>query len=272
MRTGRRKRIMVACVTFETDKIVSPLEFYETNRIHLIHFSKDPLDSDNIYNLFYNRVVELIEDLPRKVEIVEHNATVYNFGEMLKTVLNILQTENRDEEGCEIYVNVSAGTSEYTAASTIASMMVKGTVPFTVNSQEFTVSREMMKEVYFSDGKPVGMTKKAGEPRTLPNYSIDMPEEHLVRGLRTMDRLISEKKTVSAPVMIEALKDEKIWYRDVKQSANMKTTKRQTEAVYYQRDFVSKWLRYGWIEKNPLNGKYSLTERGKTVIDTFYTV
>ena len=222
MRTGRRKRIMVACVTFETDKIVSPLEFYETNRIHLIHFSKDPLDSDNIYNLFYNRVVELIEDLPRKVEIVEHNATVYNFGEMLKTVLNILQTENRDEEGCEIYVNVSAGTSEYTAASTIASMMVKGTVPFTVNSQEFTVSREMMKEVYFSDGKPVGMTKKAGEPRTLPNYSIDMPEEHLVRGLRTMDRLISEKKTVSAPVMIEALKDEKIWYRDVKQSANMK--------------------------------------------------
>ncbi len=272
MSSGRKKRIMVACVTFETAKVAEPVGFYEANRIHLIHFSKKPEDKSDVYNLFYDRVVELIEDMGREVEIVEHNEVVYDFRTMLRTVLEIIQSENASEEGCEIYVNVSAGTSEYTAASTIASMMVPGTVPFTVNSKEYTIDKSRIRDLYFIDGKPVGLTKVSAEPKTLPSYNIDIPDEHLVRGLRILDEKNSRRQPTSSSHMVDALKEAGIWYRDVEPQDDKKTTVRQTEAVYYQRDFIYKWTKNGWIEKSDRNGKYVLTELGKTVIDTFYTI
>ncbi|MBR7006327.1 MAG: hypothetical protein IKH98_05445 [Candidatus Methanomethylophilaceae archaeon] len=269
MTTGRRRRVMVACVTFETSKIVDPVDFYEANEVHLIHYSKNPDDADNVYNAFYNRVVEMILAIPRNIEIVEHNEVVYDFGVMLRTVLEILQSDDGDRE---VYVNVSAGTSEYTAASTIASMMVPGTVPFSVNTREFTVAGDRIKDLYYVDGKPVGLTKVAGEPKTLPSYSIDIPEEHLVRGLRILDDRNARKLSISSPNMVTALKEAGIWYRDTEGREDMKTSQRQTEAVYYQRDFVSKWQKSGWIRKHEMTGKYVLTEQGRIVIETFYTV
>ena len=272
MSSGRKKRIMVACVTFETAKVTEPVSFYEANKIHLIHYSKNPSDKNNVYNLFYDRVVELIEGYGRDIEIVEHNEVVYDFRVMLRSVLEIIQSENRNEEGCEIYVNVSAGTSEYTAASTIASMMVPGTVPFTVNSKEYTVDNSRIKDLYFIDGKPVGLTKVSSEPMTLPNYSIDIPDEHLVRGLRILDQKNEARKPTSSSHMVDALKDAGIWFREIEPRDDKKASVRQTEAVYYQRDFIYKWAKNGWIEKNERSGKYVVTELGRTVLDTFYTV
>ncbi|MBR4225574.1 MAG: hypothetical protein IKR86_02110 [Candidatus Methanomethylophilaceae archaeon] len=271
MSSGRKRRIMVACVTFETAKITEPVRFYEANRIHLIHYSRHPEDKENVYNQFYDRVVELIRESGRDIEIVEHNEVVYDFRIMLRTVLEVIQSENRNEEGCEIYVNVSAGTSEYTAASTIASMMVPGTVPFTVNSKEYTVDSSRVKDLYYIDGKPVGLTKVSSEPMTLPCYSIDIPEEHLVRGLRILDEKNAAKQSTSSSHMVEALKDKGLWYRDVEQQPDKKTSAKQTEAVYYQRDFIYRWAKNEWIVKNERSGKYVVTELGKRVLDTFYT-
>ena len=270
MNSGRRKRIMIACVTFETAKITEPVAFYEANKVHLIHYTKDPSEN-NVYNDFYSRVTELIREISCSIEIVEHNETVYDFGLMLKTVLNIIQTEKSGDDDCEIYVNVSAGTSEYTAASTIASMMVPGTVPFSVNTKEFTVDKEHIRDVYYIDGNPVGLTKTSGEPKILPNYSIEMPDEYLVRGLRILDSRIKSKSSVSSTYMVNALKENGLWYRDTESSGDRKTSQRQVEAVYYQRDFISQWIKYGWIRKDERTGKYRLTDSGNTVIDTFYT-
>ncbi|MBR6204867.1 MAG: hypothetical protein IKQ60_07480 [Candidatus Methanomethylophilaceae archaeon] len=272
MSSGRKRRIMIACVTFETAKITEPIEFYEANRIHLIRYSKDPDDKEIIYNLFYERVVELVGQMGRDIEIVEHNEVVFDFRTMLRTVLEIIQSENRKEEGCEIYVNVSAGTSEYTAASTIASMMVPGTVPFTVNSREYTVDSSRIKDLYFIDGKPVGLTKVSSEPMVLPSYTIDIPEEHLVRALRILDDRISSRLPANSTHMVDALKDAGIWYRDIEPKDGDKASARQTEAVYYQRDFIYKWLKNGWIAKSDRNGKYVVTELGRRVLDTFYTI
>ncbi|MBO4569559.1 MAG: hypothetical protein J5674_06415 [Candidatus Methanomethylophilaceae archaeon] len=269
MTSGRKRRVMVACVTFETSKIVDPIDFYEANEVHLIRYSKDPYDAENVYNAFYDRVVELIDGLPRDVEVIEHNEVVYDFGAMLRTVLEILQAK---DEGREVYVNVSAGTSEYTAASTIASMMVPGTIPFTVNTREFTVGGDRIKDLYYMDGKPVGLTKVAGEPKTLPGYSIDIPEEHLVRGLRVLDGRCSRKESISSPNMVAALKEAGLWYRDTENLDDKKTSQRQTEAVYYQRDFTSKWMRNGWVRKHEKTGKLVVTDQGRMILETFYTI
>ena len=110
--SGRKKRIMVACVTFETAKVVEPALYYEINKAHIIHYVKDPLsESGMIYDSFFRRVCELLEtESPRSVEVVVHNERVSDFSVMLRTVLSIIQAENSGEDGCEIYVNISSGS------------------------------------------------------------------------------------------------------------------------------------------------------------------
>ena len=272
--SGRKKRIMVACVTFETSKVVEPALYYEINKAHIIHYVKDPdSESGKIYDSFRRRVCERLEsESPREVEIVEHNERVSDFSVMLRTVLSIIQMENSGEEGCEIYVNISSGSPEYAAAATVASMMVSGTIPFSVNTKEYTVSTDRIRDVYFVDDQPVGMTKTTYPPRTMPIYAINIPEEHLVRGLRILGHRNEAKLSVTSGRMVEALKEAGLWYRDTESDdPDRKANQRQTEAVYYQRDFISKWLKNGWIVKDDLRNRYVLTESGTTVIGTFYT-
>lgn len=274
MPSGRKKRIMVACVTFETSKVVEPALYYEINKAHIIHYVKDPdSESGKIYDSFRRRVCERLEsESPREVEIVEHNERVSDFSVMLRTVLSIIQMENSGEEGCEIYVNISSGSPEYAAAATVASMMVPGTIPFSVNTKEYTVSTDRIRDVYFVDDQPVGMTKTTYPPRTMPIYAINIPEEHLVRGLRILGHRNEVKLSVTSGRMVEALKEAGLWYRDTESDdPDRKANQRQTEAVYYQRDFISKWLKNGWIVKDDLRNRYVLTESGTTVIGTFYT-
>ena len=271
--SGRKKRIMVACVTFETSKVVEPALYYEINKAHIIHYVKDPdSESGKIYDSFRRRVCERLEsESPREVEIVEHNERVSDFSVMLRTVLSIIQMENSGEEGCEIYVNISSGSPEYAAAATVASMMVPGTIPFSVNTKEYTVSTDRIRDVYFVDDQPVGMTKTTYPPRTMPIYAINIPEEHLVRGLRILGHRNEAKLSVTSGRMVEALKEAGLWYRDTESDdPDRKANQRQTEAVYYQRDFISKWLKNGWIVKDDPRNRYVLTESGTTVIGTFY--
>ena len=272
--SGRKKRIMVACVTFETSKVVEPALYYEVNKVHIIHYVKDPAsESGKVYDSFCNRVKELLEnESPLPIEIVDHNERVSDFSTMLRTVLSIIQEENSSEGGCEIYVNISAGSPEYAAASAIASMMVPGTIPFSVGSKEYTVPTERIPEVYYLDGKPVGLTKSTYDPRTLPSYVIEMPEEHLVRGLRILSQRNDAGDSVTSGKMVAALKEAGLWYRDTEsRGKDIKSNQRQTEAVYYQRDFISKWVKFGWAEKDERRSRYVLTDEGRNIIGTFYT-
>lgn len=263
---------MVACVTFETSKVVEPALYYEINKAHIIHYVKDPVsESGRIYDSFCRRVCErLREESPREVEVVIHNERVSDFSVMLRTVLSIIQTEDAEGE-CEIYVNISAGSPEYSAAATVASMMVPGTVPFSVGTQEYTVPTERIPDVYFIDGQPVGLTKSTYPPRIMPIYAINIPEEHLVRGLRILHERNTAKQSVTSGRMVDELKKAGLWYRDTEtDDPDKKSNQRQTEAVYYQRDFITKWTRNGWVVKDELRNRYVLTDDGINVINTFY--
>lgn len=273
MPSGRKKRIMVACVTFETAKVVEPMLYYEVNRAHIIHYVKDPTsESGEIYESFYNRVVELLEERsPLKVEVIKHNERLSDFSVMLRTVLSIIRSEQEAEPDCDIYVNISAGSSEYAAAATIAAMMTN-TIPFSVGTKEYTVPTSDIPKLYYIDGKPVGLAKSTYEPRALPSYNIDMPEEHLVRGLRILDDRNSKNLPVTSGKMVAALKDSNLWFRDPEsKNDDKKASQRQIDAVYYQRDFISKWSDHGWIEKDPHLSRYVVTAKGKIILSTFFT-
>jgi hypothetical protein len=272
--SGKKERVVISCVTFETTKITEPVFYYDATKVYLIHYVRDVGSAKGtVYQDFYDRVCELIrEGSPRKVDVVERIGSVSNFTVMLKTVLNII----REEEGNDIFINISAGSSEFAAAAAIAAMMNPGTCAFSVGTKEYTIKDdESVKKAYYENGKPIGLTKIPYDPKSLPSYFIKMPEEHLVRALRILHETNESHKSSSSSKMVEKLKENEIWYRgkgeeDISKPGIEGSKKRQSEAVYYHRDFVLKWQENGWVEKDDLLKRYVLTEDGKKIIVTFH--
>jgi hypothetical protein len=265
MSSGRRERVIIACATFETFKITEPAIHYDATKVHLIHYTDPSNEKNLIYEEFYEQVCKLIKKGLPKAEIIEHRATVYDFTIMLRTILGIISSEN----DADVFVNISAGTSEYTAAAVIASMMVPHTVPFSVSTKEYSIPDEDLRKIYYSDGVPVGLSSSTNEPKALPRYRIDMPEEHLVKGLRILNNK-SIDEPASGTVIIDTLKELNIWYRKDK-SSDSDIERKRYEAVCYQRDFVDKWKEKRWIAKDEKTKKYYVTDEGKIILNTFYT-
>ena len=278
MLSGRRERIAISCVTFETTKITDPIKFYEATKIHLIHYVRDPnTENGKIYTDFYKRVCEIIEtDSKNPTEIIEHIENVNDFTAMLRTVLSIIEEENSKIEPSDIFVNISAGTSEYAAAAAIASMMTPGTIPFSVATNTYKIKgAEEIRDAFYQSGKPIGLTATVREPKRLPRYSIPIPDKNLIMGLKILDEMNKKKQSPKGSTMIKALKEEGLWRRDsgefsIHPSSDEKFKETRSDSVYYHRDYISKWQKNGWIYKDEFKKRYFLTEEGKIVLNTFY--
>ena len=92
-RTGKKERIMIACVTFETVKVTDPVKFYGCEKVHLIHYVKQRNPSASVFGEFYDRVCEIIGKQNRNVQIEEHNRNVSDFPGMLSEILSIIESE-----------------------------------------------------------------------------------------------------------------------------------------------------------------------------------
>jgi len=272
---GRKGRVMIACVTFETIKIVDPIRFYAATKVHLISYIRDSnSERSRPYKEFYSQVCEMISDIDPNIQVVQHpDNSVSKFDLMLRTVLNIIEVEKSQDPKAEIYINTSAGSSEYTSAATIAAMMNPGTIPFSVNTRDYTIDLDGVRKAYYDNGVPVGLSKTVFDPRELPMYPIRMPDKKLVLALRVLDKLNREcpSKKISSSQMVDRLKRLDIWYRGTGEKTE-KTSAKQNEAVYYHRDFVTKWEQEGWIEKDEYLDRNELTDKGRKIIETFHTL
>lgn len=266
MPVRKRDKVMVACVTFETVMVVDPLLKERPDRVHLIHYVKDANDpSLKVYQEFYDEVCRMILSSAPDMEIVEHRTKVYDYQEMLRNVLNILLSESKAES--DIWINVSSGTPEYSAASTVAAMMVPGTVPFTVGTRAYTTSEDDIRKLYYRGGRPLGLTAETYDLKPMSTYKIDIPDEDLVRCLRGI--LMMSKKSIPPRLLcINHLKELGLW-SFVPDGNKGKTDEKQKEKMYFGRHYLTPWVSKGWVEKS---GKtYRITPLGEKVADTFYT-
>lgn len=275
MESGRRERIMISCVTFETVKITDPIKFYDPTKVHLIHYVRDPSsEKGKIYTEFYDRVCEIIkENAAAPIEIIEHIEKVNDFTAMLRAVLQIIEKERSNEEPSDIFVNISAGTSEFAAAAAIASMMMPGTIPFSVRTIEYKVKN--VKDTFYENGKPIGQSRSVKDPKCLPKYTMPIPDRNLVLGLRILDDMNTKKRLPKGPDMIKILKEKDLWRRETEEDTSKnehdaKAKVTRSDSVYYFRDYISKWLSEDWVYKDEFKKRYFLTDKGKIVLGTFY--
>lgn len=276
-----KKCVVLACVSFETAMIVEPAVSYGADEIHLFHYVRDP-ESDNgrIYDEFYQEVCSQIRDKLPKVTIIEHaESPIYDFQQMFRDILSTIaeiraRPAKRSDDSAgpdsEILINASAGTSEFSAAAIIASMMSEGVNAFTVGTREFTIKNEDIRSLYYKGGKPVGLTEHTHAPHVIPNFSVQKPEENQVLALRTYYKMTQESKSISASKVIERFKTDGIWLYKASPNEH-KTNMKQKETMYYQRHYLGIWLENGWVEKPSGYGKYKLTDKGIVVIGTFYS-
>lgn len=268
--SGKRNRIMVACVTFEVAKIVDPVEFYEVSKVHLVNYEKGVASGRNYYGEFKQAVIDGIRRINPSIEVVTHgNYPVTDFTAMLKTMLRILHEESGKDPECEIFVNITVGPSGYAAASTIASMMVDNAIPFIVGTDEYNMStEEEVLATYYDGDTPVGLTRTTKKPFAIKKYRITIPDPVLIRALWVMGTRMKERKKVTNTVMIDILKDMGIWMREEPDHEDPAKAK-NANAVFYQRNYVDRWLENGWITKDYMTKKYVVTKEGETVLETF---
>lgn len=261
MDESKRRRIMIACVTFETVKISNPVKYYDAELVHLIHYVRDPGSKLGIiYTEFYEEVCSQIRSAG--AEIKEHICQIDDFPKLLNMISRIVGSEYRAHPNTDLFINISAGSSEYVAAATIASMMYEKTIPFSVRNRDYTTDVDMVRKLYYSDeGRPIGLTSSTYDPRSVPKITIPLPDEGLVRGLR-----IYLDSDMRASSVIEELKSAGLWRRNPPSEGSSPAT----DTVYYHRDFVTRWRDNGWVTKDRFRNRYLVTDLGRRVLDIFY--
>ncbi len=260
MKTNRR--VMICCVTFETVKVTGPIGYVGAERVHILHWGKP----GTVYADFYDEVVRALKKIGVN-QLVDVNIEVFRFNAILEKLISIM-TKERDE-GNDVYINISAGTMEFAAAATIASMMVEGVKPFTVHVKEYTIAGdEAIRQAFFIDEKPVGQAKAVFDPVQLPTFPIDMPPRDLVVGLRILRERKEAKKNTKYGEMIKALIDAGVW--DYKPERPKKDPE-QAKKMFYSRHFIDGWIKLGWVNGKDGRGKQlEITESGKNVTEVFY--
>lgn len=268
MGSMKGETVIISCVIFEVARVVEPAIFLRATRLHLIRPMDRPGTKNfRAYGEFHNEVRKQLSQRLPDCKVFSYPAKTHSFTEMLKIVLGLLKQETESDNGRkEILVNITAGSPEYSAAATMASMMIPGVKPFNTSVNEFTVDGDRVREVFYEGDRPVGLARKVNEPTPIPVYKVDMPSEDIVEGLKIFkecnlktDRTIIEKLEKTSYWKYSSLiaEDEKI---------KKKEKSKQAKTMYYRRNFKEKWVNNGWITDD---GK-SLTKLGEDAVATFY--
>ena len=235
----KKERVMIACVTTETVRISDAAKYFDVDRIHIVHYVDDHKEMTWFYKSFYEQVCKLINESLPECQIVEHNSMVFYFDNMLREIEHIVELENSSSVQPIIYVNISAGSPEYISAATIISMMHENTEPVSVGAGEYLHKKEEdLRSIYYENNVPVGLIKTIREPRVVQQFTLSAPSKRLVIGLRILNKRINNELPLTSKAIVAEFKQNGIWERDP--SAN--------DQVYYNRDFIDKWLQQKWVE------------------------
>lgn len=259
MASGKKERIIISCVTFDVAKVVEPAVHYEGTRIHLIHYG------DGVYREFYEEVCRrLKEELP-KIDIIDEDYEVFDFNTMLNRVFTIITEEQSEGQDVDIFVNVSAGTSEYSAAALIASMMAKDVIPFNVPTSEHQVPADKIREIYYENDRPIGLAKKCKDPERISTYNVQKPDVRQVLALGVLKDRLDAGSSITAASMIPILAEQKL----MTMTCEKGTVKPDQKTIMnYQRNFVDRWMDNEWTERMSRRSM-RLTPEGRMVLDVF---
>lgn len=267
--SGKKDRVLISCLTFGVPVVVDPAVFYGAERIHILHYIHDSTVEDyQIYQEFYD---EACDQLRRKLPgicIVEHNVQITEYRIVLRELLKIVRSE---ENGfADIYVNISAGTSEYSAAAMLVCMQYSNLIAFTVRSKEYALKDEDIKRLLYKDGKPVGLRLQVQDPIMITTFDPEKQDMDLIAAMVVIRDIWNSKNYATFEEMIDGLIVAGVW-RYTPNSKRTKTDDLQKKRQYFKRNYLEPMMEKGWLAEDPIvKRRYRVTDKGQAVIDVYY--
>lgn len=189
------RRVHIAPVGFEIDRVVEPLKRMEADKVYL--FAEKTDKAEKLTHFISEIEKELDKQGNKKIE---HEKCGWELHEIeLYATLREYRKIIEKEAGNDIFINVSTGSKIHAIAGMIASMIFKdGTkkiMPYYVIPEEY-VDRPADNEQY---------TRGCREIKTLPNYRIEKPPDDIMDVLAKIAEIEKRGITVTKKILIEEL-------------------------------------------------------------------
>lgn len=185
------KRVHIAPVGFEKDRVVLPLQKMSAEKVYLIIEQKSENDKGRVY---LESIQKAIKKMKLNCEVELRLSDV--IGRDLFSVLHSYREIIEFESGNKIYVNVSTGTKIHSIAGMMACMIFSSEktklTPYYVVPEDYNEPE---------DHSPFASGCK--EIFALPSYKIEKPDEKIVKSLKIIDDLSCEGKKISKILLIE---------------------------------------------------------------------
>ena len=254
------KRVHIAPVGFEIDRVVIPAVQMNADRLYLL-IDKDENDK-GVYCV--NEIKRQLNENSKGLEIVERKIDFKDLKlfDTLRVYREILQEEKENH----IFINVSTGSKIHSIAGMMISMIFKeehlSILPYYVQPEKYELEPEMGEQ----------LTSGFKNIQILPEYRIEKPSDSLIKVLAIISKNMvynSEggSRGLNKKIVIEILEQEKIILLEEKVKNEVPAKYRAMERRYI--DPLLKW-KYIEIEKRNRKALIHITPEGKDALHFLY--
>ena len=260
MSSGRRESVMIFCASAVKDLYLAPVEHYGPDLVHV--FVSDR--GDNVSALEREVYGNCKKEIGCK-KLVEHPIDTRDYEGILASIIEIKkELSGTYGEDLDIFINISSGTPEFSAAAMFAAMLPEPAIAFRVDT-ESDLSKEELEDIA---GRISGSVR-VSEPARVTGLKNDDPEEEMIIFLSIVRELLRETRYPKFRTMIDLLKDDDAWsYDPSRKSGRGRTSLEDREERYLKRHYIEPALKNGWLEK--LEGRrIGLTEQGMAYLSVY---
>lgn len=251
---------MIFCISTISRLYLEPIDHYEPDSIHIfIGNGKDAVSNVT------RKVYESSKGSITCKNITEHriDTSDYNIvlGEIIELINDLYQRYGKD---LDVFINISSGTPEFSAAGMFASMLPQSAIAFRVDS-ECSMSPEELSEIM----NRLNDSVKLSEPERVTGLKNDRPDDEMVVFLKVVSDILKETKYPKYRTIIERLKEEDSWsYDPDKKTGYGRTSLQEKEERYLKRHYIAIALENGWLER-PSPNTMRLTDSGRAYISVY---
>lgn len=264
--SGRRERVMIACLSLGIPEVTDPAVFYGAERVYLLvdEVGNDPFSG--IYGEFLAEVRKQFKERLPGTYVSEHVLDTSDYHKVLRELLKIARGLEEDDA----YVNISSGTPEYSAAAMLLCMQNPSLTAFTVKAKPSSLEEDSIRELMYRGGRPVGLAGEVETPRKVATFDPEKQDMELVEAMAVIGECYRDKSYVTYDDIIDGLTVKGIW-RYVPDSKRGRTDDVQKRRMYFRRTYINPMVEKGWLTLDPYaKRRFVVTEKGQAVIEVYH--
>ncbi|MBR2254966.1 MAG: hypothetical protein IJ856_04005 [Candidatus Methanomethylophilaceae archaeon] len=260
MSSGRRQSVVIFCVSAFDRLYLAPIRHYDPDSVHVFVGIRDDILSSLEREMYASSKERILCD-----DVTEHHVDTSDYNEILGKMIEILKGLDAEYgEDLDVFINISSGTPEFSAAGLFVSMLSKQATSFRVDA-ECKMSRDEMTKIISTLNEHMSVLK----PERVTGLKNDSPDEEMVAFLKVVSDILLITKYPKYRLIIEKLKEEGAWsYDPGKKSGYGRTSLEEKEERYLKRHYIATALEKQWLER-PTQNTMKITDSGKAYISVY---